>query len=39
MKVKEESEESGLKLNIQKIKSWQMLTAAMKLKVSLKGNL
>ena len=68
MKVREESEKVGLKLNIQKTKimasgpitsweidgetvetvadfifwapkSWQMLTAAMKLKVSLKGNL
>ena len=44
MKVKEESEKSGLKLNIQKTKSWHLIpsvTAAMKLKdaYSLEGKL
>ena len=37
MKVKEESKKSGLKLNIQKTKSWHLIpsvTAAMKLKDS-----
>ena len=41
MKVKVESEKVGLKLNIQKMKSLQMVTAAMKLKdaYSLEGKL
>ena len=41
MKVKEDSEKVGLKLNIQKMKSLQMVTAAMKLKdaYSLEGKL
>ena len=41
MKLKEESEKVGLKLNIQKTKSLQMVIAAMKLKdaCSLEGKL
>ena len=41
MKVKEDSEKVGLKLNIQKMKSLQMVTAAMKLKdaYSMEGQL
>ena len=41
LKVKEDSEKVGLKLNIQKTKSLQMVTAAMKLKdaYSLEGKL
>ena len=41
MKVKEDSEKVGLKLNIQKMKSLQMVTAAMKLKdaYSMEGKL
>ena len=44
MRVKEESKKSGLKLNIQKTKSWHLIpsvTAAMKLKdaYSLEGKL
>ena len=44
MRVKEESKKSGLKLNIQKTKSWHLIpsvTAAMKLKdaYSLEENL
>ena len=41
MNVKEDSEKVGLKLNIQKMKSLQMVTAAMKLKdaYSMEGKL